>query len=158
MPIDSSSLCGAALATEAPTPDLLLTKPHGRGERIINNSMWKHIFTQGCYQLFWLFLIIYGADKYIGRYRQPTECTTYSSLDLNYLAVETLSVVGHQTGGTFDVCCSGDDCYTANGGIYLTGQPQTYGPIVSLVPQHIRSLHTASQMLFTPAIPDAIHC
>jgi magnesium-transporting ATPase (P-type) len=114
-------LWGAALATEAPTPDLLLMKPHGRSERIINNSMWKHIFTQGCYQLFWLFLIIYGADKYIGRYKQPTECSTYSSLDLSYLTVETLSVVAHQTGGTFDVCCSGDDCYTASGSIYLTG-------------------------------------
>ena len=113
----------AALATEAPTPDLLLMKPHGRNERIINNSMWKHIFTQGCYQLFWLFLIIYGADKYIGRYKQPTECSTYSSLDLGYLTIETLSDVAQQTGGTFDVCCSGDDCYTANGGIYLTGQP-----------------------------------
>lgn len=85
--------------------------------------MWKHIFTQGCYQLFWLFLIIYGADKYIGRYKQPTECSTYSSLDLSYLTVETLSVVAHQTGATFDVCCSGDGCYTASGGIYLTGQP-----------------------------------
>ncbi|KAA6423560.1 MAG: P-type ATPase [Trebouxia sp. A1-2] len=116
------ALGALALATEAPTPDLLLMKPHGRGERIINNSMWKHIFTQGCYQLFWLFLIIYGADKYIGRYKQPTECSTYSSLDLSYLTVETLSVVANQTGGTFDVCCSGDDCYTANGGIYLTGE------------------------------------
>ena len=55
----------AALATEAPTPDLLLLKPHGRGERIINRNMWKHILTQGCYQLFWLFLIIYGANKYM---------------------------------------------------------------------------------------------
>ncbi|DBA78916.1 TPA: hypothetical protein ACH3X1_008797 [Trebouxia sp. C0004] len=116
------ALGALALATEAPTPDLLLMKPHGRNERIINNSMWKHIFTQGCYQLFWLFLIIYGANKYIGRYKQPTECSTYSSLDLSYLTVETLSVVAHQTGGTFDVCCSGDDCYTASGGIYLIGE------------------------------------
>lgn len=45
----SSFLCVAvdvALATEAPTPDLLLLRPHGRGERIITRSMWKHILTQ----------------------------------------------------------------------------------------------------------------
>ena len=133
-------LWAAALATEAPTPDLLLMKPHGRGERIINNSMWKHIFTQGCYQLFWLFLIIYGANKYIGRYSIPTECFTYAKLDLNYLSVETLTVVGSQTGGTFDVCCSGDDCYTDNGGIYLSGQHFKYQRPVSCIPSFVLGL------------------
>ena len=112
----------AALATEAPTPDLLLLKPHGRGERIINRKMWKHILTQGCYQLFWLFLIIYGANKYIHRYNLPNDCATYSHLDLNYDSVQTLSSVASQRGGTFDVCCAESGCYKANGGLYLSGE------------------------------------
>ncbi len=53
----------AALATEPPTPELLLEKPHGRDEQLISGKMWKHILTQGLYQLFWLFLIFYGAPK-----------------------------------------------------------------------------------------------
>ena len=51
----------AALATEPPTPGLLLEKPHGRDEQLISGKMWKHILCQGFYQLFWLFLIFYGA-------------------------------------------------------------------------------------------------
>ena len=51
----------AALATEMPMPELLLEKPHGRNEPLISRRMWKHVIVQGLYQLFWLFLIIYGA-------------------------------------------------------------------------------------------------
>lgn len=51
----------AALATETPMPELLLEKPHGRNEPLISRRMWKHVVVQGLYQLFWLFLIIYGA-------------------------------------------------------------------------------------------------
>ena len=36
----------AALATEAPTPDLLTVPPNGQSESIINKRMWKHILTQ----------------------------------------------------------------------------------------------------------------
>jgi hypothetical protein len=42
-------------------PELLLEKPHGRDEALISPNMWKHITTQAAYQLFWLFLIVYGA-------------------------------------------------------------------------------------------------
>ena len=59
----------AALATEPPTPHLLEEKPHGRDEALISPAMWKHIFCQAFYQLFWLFLIVYGATKYIAPYR-----------------------------------------------------------------------------------------
>ncbi len=44
----------AALATEAPTPDLLKEKPHGRGEPLISRYMWRFIFTQGIYQVGWV--------------------------------------------------------------------------------------------------------
>ena len=54
-------LCTAALATEDPSPDLLLETPHGRTEPLINRAMWLHIFVQGFYQIFWLMLIFYGA-------------------------------------------------------------------------------------------------
>jgi Ca2+-transporting ATPase len=44
-------------------PELLLEKPHGRDEALISPKMWKHILTQALYQLFWLFLIVYGAPR-----------------------------------------------------------------------------------------------
>ena len=118
-------LCVAALATEAPTPDLLLAKPHGRKEPIINRCMWKHIFTQGFYQLFWLFLIIYGANKYIARYALPSRCASYSRLDLSHGEVQRLTSVATQTGGLLNTCCSGEACFKSGGGIYLTGRSQS---------------------------------
>ena len=45
-------LClSAALATEDPSPDLLLETPHGRTEPLINPAMWTHIMVQGLYQV-----------------------------------------------------------------------------------------------------------
>ena len=41
----------AALATEDPSPDLLLETPHGRTEPLINGAMWTHIIVQGIYQV-----------------------------------------------------------------------------------------------------------
>ena len=58
----------AALATELPSPDLLLEAPHGRTESVINRRMWKHILVQGCYQILVLFLVIFGAPKLIEEY------------------------------------------------------------------------------------------
>ena len=52
----------AALATEDPRPELLLMKPAGRTESLISSKMWKHILTQGIYQMFWLFLILCAAS------------------------------------------------------------------------------------------------
>ena len=54
------SLAALALATEAPTRELLEQLPHGRNEPLINGKMAKHILIQGTYQCFWLFLIFYG--------------------------------------------------------------------------------------------------
>ncbi|PNH11294.1 putative calcium-transporting ATPase 5, plasma membrane-type [Tetrabaena socialis] len=53
-----------ALATEDPNPELLLMKPYGREENLITRIMWKHILVQGCYQIFWMFLILYGVPKF----------------------------------------------------------------------------------------------
>ncbi|GLC43787.1 hypothetical protein PLESTB_000907900 [Pleodorina starrii] len=54
-----------ALATEDPNPELLLMKPYGREENLITRVMWKHILVQGCYQLFWMFFILYGVPKFL---------------------------------------------------------------------------------------------
>jgi len=54
------SLAALALATEAPTKELLEQLPHGRNEPLINRKMAKHILVQGAYQLLWIFLIFYG--------------------------------------------------------------------------------------------------
>jgi magnesium-transporting ATPase (P-type) len=45
------SMGALALATENPTPELLLLRPHGRDEPLISMRMWKHIVTQGLYQV-----------------------------------------------------------------------------------------------------------
>jgi Ca2+-transporting ATPase len=82
------AMAALALATEAPTPALLRERPHGRSEALISRRMWKHILTQGLYQLFWLFLIIYGAPRLLpARYGLPPPVAVYS-------AVETKGVKG----------------------------------------------------------------
>ncbi|KAG2453047.1 hypothetical protein HYH02_002382 [Chlamydomonas schloesseri] len=48
-----------ALATEAPHPTLLLQRPNGRTEQLINAKMAKHIIVQGSYQMIWMFLCLY---------------------------------------------------------------------------------------------------
>lgn len=40
------TLASLALATEPPTPELLLKKPHGRKDYIITKKMFKHILGQ----------------------------------------------------------------------------------------------------------------
>ena len=68
----------AALATELPSPDLLLESPHGRTESVINRRMWKHILVQGCYQILVLFLVIFGGPKLIGDYAVRTSVPSRS--------------------------------------------------------------------------------
>jgi len=64
------SMGALALATENPTNDLLLLRPHGHDEPLITGRMWKHIFTQGIYQLVWMFLCLYALPIWIpSRYR-----------------------------------------------------------------------------------------
>jgi magnesium-transporting ATPase (P-type) len=57
------TLAALALATEPPTDDLLLQKPHGKTERIINNIMWKHIMGHALTQLAVLLGLLYGAHQ-----------------------------------------------------------------------------------------------
>lgn len=70
------SLAALALATEAPTLDLLHQRPNGRNEPLINRKMGKHIFVQAMYQCVWLFLIFYGL---------PAHVPAFAVHDCNYL-------------------------------------------------------------------------
>lgn len=81
-------LPAAALATEEPTPDLLLQKPAGRRESLINGHMWWHIVTQGFYQMFWLFLILYGLPVFFSDYELPSQGSTAPGY-LSYAGVMT---------------------------------------------------------------------
>jgi Ca2+ transporting ATPase len=43
------SLASLALATESPTDELLLRKPHGKNEYMVTANMTKHIVGQSIY-------------------------------------------------------------------------------------------------------------
>lgn len=121
------SLGALALATEDPTPDLLLQKPAGRRESLINSHMWWHILTQGLYQMFWLFLILYGLPQFFQEYELPTQGSTAPGF-LSYAGVMTerlptnLDITGIPTynnndgkGPRIDLCClPGSDCLTTD--------------------------------------------
>lgn len=55
------TLASLALATELPTPDLLMRKPYGRTKPLISRTMMKNIIGQSIYQLVIIFtLLFYG--------------------------------------------------------------------------------------------------
>jgi len=57
------TLGALALATEAPTPDLLDRQPYGRHDNLVNDYMWRNIVVQSTYQLiFCLVLLFAGQD------------------------------------------------------------------------------------------------
>ncbi|KAL6781722.1 FAP10B [Auxenochlorella protothecoides x Auxenochlorella symbiontica] len=98
------SLAALALATENPTPDLLLERPHGRNESLINKTMAKHIVVQALYQCFWLFLIFYGMPAQLPAFAIPSQCDYYQA----------------QT----TLCCEAGSaaCLQSGGGMYLPGE------------------------------------
>ena len=67
------STCRAALATEVPSPDLLLETPHGHTESVISVRMYKHILVQGFYQILVLLLVIFAAPPLIEAYAVRSE-------------------------------------------------------------------------------------
>jgi len=58
------TLASLALATELPTPDLLLRKPYGRTKPLISRTMMKNILGQAIYQLVVIFSLLF-IGKYI---------------------------------------------------------------------------------------------
>ncbi|XP_025830661.1 plasma membrane calcium-transporting ATPase 2 isoform X6 [Agrilus planipennis] len=57
------TLASLALATELPTPDLLLRKPYGRTKPLISRTMMKNILGQAVYQLTVIFSLLFVGDK-----------------------------------------------------------------------------------------------
>lgn len=53
------TLASLALATEMPTPDLLLRKPYGRTKPLISRTMMKNIIGQAIYQLTVIFSLLF---------------------------------------------------------------------------------------------------
>ncbi|XP_023296722.1 plasma membrane calcium-transporting ATPase 2 isoform X3 [Lucilia cuprina] len=56
------TLASLALATELPTPDLLLRKPYGRTKPLISRTMMKNILGQALYQLVVIFGLLFAGD------------------------------------------------------------------------------------------------
>ncbi|CAH1960691.1 unnamed protein product [Acanthoscelides obtectus] len=57
------TLASLALATEMPTPDLLLRKPYGRTKPLISRTMMKNILGQAVYQLTVIFGLLFVGDR-----------------------------------------------------------------------------------------------
>ncbi|KAG0721890.1 Plasma membrane calcium-transporting ATPase 4 [Chionoecetes opilio] len=66
------TLASLALATEAPTPDLLQRKPYGRTKPLISRTMMKNILGQAVYMISVIFILLFYGDKLLdidsGRY------------------------------------------------------------------------------------------
>ncbi|KAK7582784.1 hypothetical protein V9T40_014229 [Parthenolecanium corni] len=59
------TLASLALATELPTPDLLLRKPYGRTKPLISRTMMKNIIGQACYQITVIFSLLFVGDLWL---------------------------------------------------------------------------------------------
>ena len=109
---------------------------------------------QGCYQLFWLFLIIYGAPARISRYHVTTECETMTMLHTDeyagYTSIKLSNVTTTPPYTSLDLCCSGTDCY--QGGLYYQGggsQLTCHRPHSALFK---RRLEASSQACLSPGV------
>ena len=56
------TLASLALATEAPTPDLLKRKPYGRNKSLISGQMWVFLLGHSLYQLIVLFVLLFAGS------------------------------------------------------------------------------------------------
>ncbi|XP_038108660.1 plasma membrane calcium-transporting ATPase 1 isoform X4 [Culex quinquefasciatus] len=89
------TLASLALATEMPTPDLLLRKPYGRTKPLISRTMMKNILGQALYQLFIVFGLLFVGDRLLdiesGR-GQPlnSEATQHFTIIFNVFVFMTL--------------------------------------------------------------------
>jgi Ca2+ transporting ATPase len=57
------TLASLALATELPTPELLLRKPYGRMKPLISRTMMKNIIGHSVYQMTLIFIILFQGEK-----------------------------------------------------------------------------------------------
>jgi Ca2+ transporting ATPase len=86
------TLASLALATEMPTPDLLLRKPYGRTKPLISRTMMKNILGQAIYQLIVIFSLLFIGHTLldIDNGTQITEPTTHMTMIFNTFVMMTL--------------------------------------------------------------------
>ncbi|XP_057374431.1 plasma membrane calcium-transporting ATPase 2-like [Daphnia carinata] len=88
------TLASLALATEMPTPDLLMRKPYGRTKPLVSRTMMKNIIGQGIYQLTIIFTLVFVGEKFLdidsGRYRTDSEPTQHFTIVFNTFVMMTL--------------------------------------------------------------------
>ncbi|KAI9565770.1 hypothetical protein GHT06_009563 [Daphnia sinensis] len=88
------TLASLALATEMPTPDLLMRKPYGRTKPLVSRTMMKNIIGQGIYQLTIIFTLLFVGEKFLdidsGRYRTDSEPTQHFTIIFNTFVMMTL--------------------------------------------------------------------
>lgn len=74
------SLGSLALATEAPSDDLLSRKPYSKREYIVSRTMWKHIIIQSIFQFTIIFFLYIYAEKFVVE-EHPDRIKVYSQLE-----------------------------------------------------------------------------
>ena len=63
------TLASLALATEPPTPQLLVRKPHQRDEYIVTKKMFKHVLCQAFFQLIILMIVVMTGETWLPEYK-----------------------------------------------------------------------------------------
>ena len=66
MNLINDSLGALALATRSPTDNLLKRQPYGESDGLISNVVLRNIIIASCYQVFVLFLIMFGSESVFG--------------------------------------------------------------------------------------------
>jgi Ca2+-transporting ATPase len=90
------TLAALALATELPTPDMLLRKPYGRHDHLINGHMWRNLLVQALYQIIFLLVLLYAVPSKImlhdcipkGYYGQTSDCMALRPDGTGHIATE----------------------------------------------------------------------
>ena len=73
------TLASLALATEAPTEDLLDRKPNSRHEHIVSRNMMKHIVGQALFQMVILSVLVFSGELYIPEYVDSYDTEHFST-------------------------------------------------------------------------------
>ena len=58
------SLASLALATEAPTPELLERPPYSRNDYIISRKILKNLLCMGIYEIIVIYSIVFGGEYF----------------------------------------------------------------------------------------------
>ena len=73
------TLASLALATEAPTEELLERQPNSRHEHIVNRKMMKHIVGQSLAQIFLLVVLVFWGELFIPEYADSLDTSDFAA-------------------------------------------------------------------------------